>query len=299
MIIRRLLKSPKRLFRYFVMLLLAMLLIFMFICIYDAILVNSGVARKLHLDMWDWFALLVAAFSLCFTIMTWWSQDQTRENTAKLSTEDYRQVLADSYYNIVRNTINLYSLAVCLKNKYSEYYPSEEYLQKLKLHMFDAGQVYSQNIPQMYYGKFQCIAELCHYFNLHIDATQKHLSSKSIDTEIKMRDMETLKAMHWLVSAEMMKIIDYICPEDAGSTNRNIVSAKFKEIASHFAANDFSSRKNEYPSYIGTDNISFLKVLFESQQELETVINMLDSAIHSHLGNRADGYKKIPLIPIN
>lgn len=202
----------------------------MFVCIYDAVLVNNGVARKLHLDMWDWFALLVATFTLCITIMTWWSQDQTRENTTRLSTKDYRTILVSSYYNIVRNTINLYSLSECLKNKYSNYYPSEEYLQKLKLHMFDVGQVYTQNIPQEYYGKFMRITEICHYFNIHIDSTQKHLSSKSIGIDIKERDMETLKAMHWLVATEILKLIDYICPNDKGHINHNIVCNKLVEV---------------------------------------------------------------------
>lgn len=293
--IPKIIKSPKRLFRIAIILLLIVIFVFMFVCIYDYILINSGVAKRLHLDLWDWFALLVAAFSLCFTVLTWWSQDQTRENTTRLSSKDYRDMLVSSYYNIVRNTINLYSLSECLKDKYSCCYPSEEYLQKLKLYLFDANQISSQNIPKHYYGKFQRIAEICHYFNLHIDATQKHLSSGVIGIDIKKRDMESLKSMHWLVASEIMKTINYICPNEEES-NRDLVCGQFIEIARNFSLPAENSDNNSDDRFYISNDLGFLTSLFG--QNHDAILKMLNSAIKSHLGKRPDGYSRIPLIPI-
>lgn len=296
--IPRIVKSPKRLFRIFVILFLLVILSLLSICIYDCILDDSGVARKLHLDMWDWFALLVAAILLLFTVLTWWSQDQTRENTTRLSTVDYRDMLVSCYYNIVRNTINLYSLSECLKDRYTGYYPSEEYLQKLKLYLFDANQISSQDIPKYYYGHFQRIAELCRYFNFHIDATQKHLSSRVIGGDIKKRDMDALVSMNWLVASEIMKTINFICPNEEYG-NRDLVREQFIKVTGHFCPDIASFQDIDHLPYINKHNVKFLTILFEDRQEdYDATLKALNAAIKWHLGNRPDGYPRIGLIPI-
>ncbi len=295
----RISKSPKHLFRISIILSLIVLFVVMVVCIYDHVVTNSNVAKKLHLDIWDWFALLVAAFSLLLTTMTWWSQDQTRENTTRLNTEDYRRILVSCYYNIVRNTINLYSLSKCLEGKYSRYYPSEEYLQKMKLYLFDASLIPSQNTPKDYYGNFQRIEELCRYFNYHIDATQKHLSSGFIDIDIKKRDMETLKKMHWLIASEILKTIDFICPNDMDK-NIKMVRNKFIDNTKRFCSeSDQQQETDKTSSFFNERGIIFLTKLFNTQQDYDTIINMLISAIESRLREFHDGdNSKIPLIPI-
>lgn len=297
--ISKIIKQPKHIFQIITFILLLLILLFMIVCIYDYTIGNGSVAKKLHLNIWDWFTLLVAAFSLCFTILTWWSQDQTRENTTKLSPKDYRNMLISCYYNIVRNTINLYSLAECLKDKYSYYYPSEEYLQKLKLYLFDASQTSSQNIPLYYYGNFQRISELCRYFNIHIDVTQKHLSSREITINIKKRDMEYLKSMHWLIASEIMKTINYICPDDKES-NFNLVCREFINVVENFNPHTVLPKNSDHTLYIQKDSVEFLMDLFKpNQNDYDQIIKALNSTIEWHLGQRPDGYSRIPLIPIS
>lgn len=252
--ISKIIKYPKYLFRIIVVLLLILLIVLLVVFILDYTIIRHGLTSGLNLDRWDWLALIVAAFSLCITVLTWWSQDQTRENTTRLDTKEYRDILIGSYYNIVRNTISIYSLSAIMEDKYSGFYPSEEYLQKLKLSLFDVDQIPSQNIPKYYRSQFQRIAELCRYFNLHIDSTQKHLSSKAMLLEIKMRDMETLKAMHWLLAFEILKVLDFICPDD-GDINRDLVRGKISKVVNYFRPKDDLSQTPT--DYIGRNDVKF------------------------------------------
>lgn len=287
-------KHTKYLFRVIIVLLLALLITLLAVFIFDFTITKHGLASGLNLDRWDWLALIVAAFSLFITVLTWWSQDQTRENTMRLDTKDYRDILVGSYYNIVRNTINLYSLSAFMVDKYSRFYPSEEYLQKLKLYLFDVDQIPSQNIPKHYRSQFQRIAELCRYFNLHIDSAQKHLSSQKMPTDIKTRDMETLKAMHWLLASEILKVLDFICPSEI-DINKDLIRIKISKVVNNFLPKaDFSEiLKN----YIRRDEVKFLVTLYDGTDNYDEVLMHINEAINFHLLPNSMGNYKIPLIP--
>lgn len=292
----KIIKYPKHPFRVIVVLLLILLIVLLVVFILDYTITKHGLTSGLNLDRWDWLALIVAAFSLCITVLTWWSQDQTRENTTRLDTKDYRDILVGSYYNIVRNTINLYSLSAFMKDKYSAFYPSEEYLQKLKLSLFDVDQIPSQNIHKCYRSQFQRIAELCHYFNLHIDSTQKHLSTDSMPLDIKIRDMKTLKAMHWLLASEIMKVLDFICPNDM-DINKDLVRCKISKVVNHFHPKDNSSVTLKTYNHIGIDKEKFLDGLYEGVDGYDEILKNLNDTIHYHLVADSNGNNKIPLIP--
>lgn len=289
------LKYPKYHFRVIVVLLLILLIVLLVIFILDFTVTKHGLTSGLNLDRWDWLALIVAAFSLCITVLTWWSQDQTRENTTRLDINDYRDILVGSYYNIVRNTINLYSLSVYMEDKYSDSYPSEEYLQKLKLYLFDVDQIPSQNIPKFYRGQFQRIAELCRYFNMHIDSTQKHLNSKSMPLDIKKRDMDTLRAMHWLLASELMKAIDFICPNDT-DLNGTMVRHKISKVVNTFCPNDDYSEIRK--TYIGKNDVKFLYKLYDGIDGYDEFLKHINDAINFHLTPNSQGLSKIPVIPL-
>lgn len=294
--ITKFIKYPKYPYRVTIILFLILLIGLLAILILDYTVTKSGLTSVLNLDHWDWLALIVASFSLGMAILTWWSQDQTRENTTRLDTNDYRDILVGGFYNIVRNTINLYSLSVYMEDKYSNYYPSEEYLQKLKIYLFDVDQIPSQNIPKCYRGKFQRIAELSRYFNLHIDSTQKHLNSKLMPLDIKKRDMETLKAMHWLLASELMKIIDFICPKDTYK-NGDMVRRKISEVVNIFCPNDDYSEMREI--YIGKDDVKFLYKLYDEIDGYDEFLMHINDAIKLHLEPNSQGQSKIPAIPFN
>ncbi len=268
------------------------------ICIYDIVFMKFGLVEQLHLPTWDWIALVVAMCSLMLTYRTWRSQEQTRDNTRRLGEDDYRTMLVDSYYNIVRNTINLYSLSVCLKNKYQDYYPSEEYLQKMKLYLFDPNQISFQNIHKNDYGKFQRLAELCHYFNLHIDATQNHLSSDRISVDIKERDMEALIGMHWLLATEIWDTIDSISSEGREEMNRRKICEKIIGISKNFYRGDLHGVSGN--KIVGRD-VEFLKRVFDGVDGYEDTLKRLDSAIMLKLycDESGNGQIRMPLIPLH
>ena len=73
--------------KYALIVLLGLVFLSIVICIYDYLPKKQS---SLLLDHWDWFALIVASFSLFFTALTWRSQEQTKENTKKLTPEMFR-----------------------------------------------------------------------------------------------------------------------------------------------------------------------------------------------------------------
>lgn len=283
--IPKFIKYPKD--RLIVVLTLIILILVLFVFVWDYTVAKHGLTSGLNLDKWDWFALIVATFTLAITILTWLAQDQTRENTTRLDTNDYRDILVSSYYNIVRNTINLYSLSAYMADKFPKYYPSEEYLQKLKIYLFDADQIPSQNVPKKYRGQFQRIAELSRYFNLHIDSAQKHLMAAALPSDIKTRDLETLKAMHWLLAKEIMKVINYICP-DNDDENRKLVRDKIAEVVKNFRPETVIPAS---PHGHVTD-VKFLTRLYAGSNAYSKITDSLNISIDNKLHNDS-----IPLVP--
>ncbi len=284
--------------------------------IYDSARIGSGdivsnAVSRLHLDLWDWMALIVALASLFYTIRNWMAQEQTKENTTRLNAEDFRYMLLNCYYNIIRNTINLYSLSVKLQDRYSIEYPSEEYLLKLKLYLLDEQVITFHNISKVYYYRLQRLSELCRFFNLHIDITQRHLSSDSIPEEIKIRDIENLKSMHWLIASQIMSTMDFIFPAGANNAeNRSMIRKYITKVTADFdgkISDDVTdptassgSRHNDQMSCIDKNNIEFLKTLFpENDNEYHQLVDRLHYLIKLHCGNKKDGYSRIPLIPFN
>ena len=275
-----------------------MLIVLMIALICDCIYNNRSMARFLHMDIWDWFAILISATSLLFAMLTWRSQDKTMKNTTKLDASDYRTMLVSYYYNIVRSTVYLYSLSECLKSRHFTYYPSEEYLQKLKFKPFEASLSKSQNIIEDDYGKYQRTAEIFHYFNLHIDSAQKHLSSAAIGVDVKKRDMETVIDMIWVVAEEILGLINLICKKNE-EENKKLVCKKMIEVSYNLCQNH-SVSSNKQLVYIGKGNIVFLEELFRTRQnEYDKFLNNINSTIENQLKKVDAGGRNIPLIPIS
>lgn len=268
---------------------------------------NTDIVERLHLNVWDWIAIILSVFSVVLTIMNWWAQDQTRENTARLKSEDFRNILNGGYYAIVRNMINLYSLEVVLQQRNYSVYPSEEYLQKLKLMFLNPYQSMTRNLSHEYAERLSRLYELCLFFNLHIDSTQKHLGTLKIEPDIKNRDMQNLKSMLWFVASELESTIDFIFP--AGESNDNVVMVRdyLCEIIDEISGDPtkrITPIIENYDNirrmpYIDKDNDFFFRKIFESEKKYYSFMSKLNGLIHFHLGKKKDGYERIPLIPLN
>lgn len=258
----------------------------------DLVFFNGTFAKKSRLDLWDWFAIIVASASLYYTVLTWQSQNQTMKNTTRLNTNDFKDMLIDSFYNIIRNTIRLYSLSETLKNKYSLAYPSEEYLLKTKIHIFDTKRISQQNIPKHYYGLFRRLSELCEYFNIHLDAAQKHLASAAIGQDIKERDIKTLIKLHWLLAEEIFKTINFICPNEKNK-NKELILREFIERAEHLYLNLRTETTETGADFIDDEGIRVLNILL-GESDCERIIATLNKTIKSHLSKR----NSVPLIPL-
>lgn len=258
----------------------------------DLVFFNGTFAKKGRLDLWDWFAIIIASASLYYTVLTWQSQNQTMKNTTRLNTNDFRDMLIDSFYNIIRNTIRLYSLSETLKNKYSLAYPSEEYLLKTKIHIFDTKRISQQNIPKHYYGLFRRLSELCEYFNIHLDAAQKHLASAAIGQDIKERDIKTLIKLHWLLAEEIFKTINFICPNEKNK-NKELILREFIERAEHLYLNLRTETTETEADFIDDEGIRVLNILL-GESDCGRIIATLNKTIKSHLSKR----NSVPLIPL-
>lgn len=110
--------------------------------------------------------------------------------------------------------------------------------------------------------------------------------------------MDALVSMNWLVASEIMKTINFICPNEKYG-NRDLVREQFIKITNHFCPDIASFQDIENLPYINKHNIKFLTILFEDRQEdYDATLKALNATIKWHLGTRPDGYMRISLIPI-
>ncbi len=306
--------SSNTILRYSILVLLVMLGSLIIIALYDVLRHDSNdvigkMAEKLHLNVWDWMALIVALISLFLTFLNWWAQDRTRKNTSRLEAADFRDILKNLYNNIIRNTIYIYSLSEKLQGCLSEVYPSEEYLLKLKLNLPDLQLLTIQDMEKNNYYRLHCLEELCTNFNIHLDVTQKHLSTAKISEEIKTADMASLKSMHWFLAAEILSTIEIICPDANRHDNREIIRRYLIEIISFFTSGKnedaewvtaYASEHDGRMPYIDRQNVSFFNQIFTPEDTgYQPFIISLNSLIKRHCTDRKDGRSRISLIPLH
>ena len=285
-----------------------------FIALALCLIITSGdritvLVNKLHLNLWDWVAISLSVISLLFTALNWWAQRKTMQNTSRMDTDSFCDMLKSSYYNIIKNTVNLYSLDFTLQSKFTKEYPSEEYLQKMKLYLFEMQYSTIQNIPESYYYRLQRIGELCRFFNIHIDVTQSHLSSISISEDVKKRDMANLKAMHWLIAMQILSTMDFINPKGAKEPNRQLIKNYISNIVRELSGTQssfldsvikYAETHNGQMPYIGRYDTHFLCSIFpDNDIEYHQFITKLNSLIELHCGNLKNGYGRIPMIQFN
>lgn len=159
----------------------------------------SNIADNLHLNVWDWLALIVAFLSLVVSVMTWHSQNETRKNTAIVSSAELQDKLSGYYHSIIRNVINLYSLNIKMDLCDWESYPSEDYMWKMELNEIDENSISIRLVYGDRFHKLQNLNELIRFFNFSIDATVAHLKQNNLNKDTRKRDICNLKSMIWLI----------------------------------------------------------------------------------------------------
>lgn len=259
----------------------------------------SNIADNLHLNVWDWLALIVAFLSLVVSVMTWHSQNETRKNTAIVSSEELQDKLSGYYHSLIRNVINLYSLHIKMDLNNWESYPSEDYMWKMKLTEIDENNISIRLVYGDRFHKIQNFNELIRFFNYSIDATIAHLKQDTLNKGVRKRDIYNLKSMVWLISEHLSNTMNSLFPEDKSHNQnkiRNILTESIGRWYTGIASNQ--NKLDDNGSYFqDIDSQRFLNDIFNENIDLKNkFLANLKSVIHHHLSKRSDGYDRIPLI---
>lgn len=259
----------------------------------------SNIADNLHLNVWDWLALIVAFLSLVVSVMTWHSQNETRKNTAIVSSEELQDKLSGYYHSLIRNVINLYSLHIKMDLNNWESYPSEDYMWKMKLTEIDENNISIRLVYGDRFHKIQNFNELIRFFNYSIDATIAHLKQDTLNKGVRKRDIYNLKSMVWLISEHLSNTMNSLFPEDKSHNQnkiRNILTESIGRWHTGIASNQ--NKLDDNGSYFqDIDSQRFINDIFNENIDLKNrFLANLKSVIYHHLSKRSDGYDRIPLI---
>lgn len=259
----------------------------------------SNIADNLHLNVWDWLALIVAFLSLVVSVMTWHSQNETRKNTAIVSNEELQDKLSGYYHSLIRNVINLYSLHIKMDLNNWESYPSEDYMWKMKLTEIEENNISIRLVYGDRFHKIQNFNELIRFFNYSIDATIAHLKQDTMNKGVRKRDIYNLKSMIWLISEHLSNTMNSLFPEDKSHNQNKIRNILTESIGRWYAG--VASNKNKLDdngSYFqDIDSQKFINDIFNENADLRNrFLANLKSVILHHLSIRSDGYDRIPLI---
>lgn len=260
----------------------------------------SNIADNLHLNIWDWLALVVSFLSFVFSVFTWHSQNETRKNTASMTREELRDMLVGYYHPFMRNVVNLYSLRIKLDETDWTYYPSEDYMWKMKLTEIDEKNISLKLVYGNRFYTLQSLNELIRFFNLNIDATVTHLKDSQISHHDKLRDIVNLTSMIWLIAQNFSVSIEKIFTEEpTGFINSKIRRFVVDSVTRWRVYNDVDD-SIDYTVINEIDDCSFIERIFENNNDEK--VNFLDKlkiAIIGHLSKSKNGFDRIPLIRIH
>lgn len=160
------------------------------LCIAD----NTSFNFKAKVAWWvAIIALIVAAISMYYAIMTYNAQKKTEDNTKRVSLDAQRGLLNELLRHLYRNYVITYTMRTKVKEASFTCYPSEEHFEKLKIPM--------ENIHlDVFYGEDKAHLQLMHVlylnlrnYNTEVDVALKHIANPSISNETKEEDFDTLE----------------------------------------------------------------------------------------------------------
>lgn len=106
-----------------------------------------------------------------------------------------------------------------------------------------------------------------------------------------------IKRMNWRVAWELMKAIDFICPEDE-KINKEMIFAKISTAVNNFFSfTDYINGVN-VPQYIKENDVKFIKIVFSSNQDYEDVLTKINYIIKYRIEEKTGISYRIPLIPL-
>lgn len=277
----------------------------------------SATLSSYGLNQWDWLAMIIAFISLIYAASTFYSQRQTEKNTMKITPESQRKLLIEYARHFYCNLIVICAIEAKLNKIFSEYYPAEEHLLKLKvdLNSLHPG-IYFNHIKNFSY--LNQLQVKMRNFNEEIDVIIRHLTQKHLADYVKERDFNTLKFKMGYLTKQVRETLDLLWPGNKQDHSADM--RKYVEACANKRNNDSASGKllleqgREYfkhhsPFYYGDDNSELIQALFFSddnsvsnkendRQKIDSFIERLNLNIYAEInGNNSFGSPKIFLIP--
>lgn len=265
----------------------------------------TKVITSLHLNIWDWVAIIIALASLSVSGYNTYAQYVTMKNTSTLNPKMIWIVMLSLYHNILRNTIMLYALRIKMNENEYKSYPSEDILDKMNLHFLQLEQIPILCMEGKNYYNIKGMIELTEIFNVHLKSTQKHLMSSLVQSEIKSHDVNNLISLNWMLACNLYSTMISIYPVYAGKKDpHNMHLNKTSMEVRNYLLNllseytkDHSFGQKSVDETLRSDCKEFVSHVFgEDKQNTEIFLERLESVINSRIGNREDGLPYIILI---
>lgn len=210
----------------------------------------------LHIESWDWVAVLVAVMSLFFAGITFASQHETEKNTMKITPESQRQILKDLIRHYYRNYIIILALERKISGRLRDYYPSEEHLLKLAVNLDDLHPAAFYNQVENY-QRIHNLMMMMRNFNTELGTVTKHLCSPDVPEEAKLRDFATLKFKMGMLAQRTYEAILTMWPDKSWAAYiKEMREACEKRLGRNHGCRECSKPKFPYP----TDGKNFEEV---------------------------------------
>lgn len=253
----------------------------------------SNIAKNLNLNPWDWLTLMIAFISLGVAVLTLFSQNETRKNTAIVSNKQLKDKFSGYYNSLIRNVVSLYPLQIKMNLNNWESYPSEDYMWKMKLSEIEENNISIKLVYEVYH-RIQSFNELVRFYNYSVDATVLHLKKDYLSKDIRKKEIDNLISMIWFISSRLLENMDELFQYDKKSIRNIIGSSLYNSIENLHKdlIKDQTVPINFHSCFQEIKTNPFLNEIFMGDQRFPDFLNNLTAIISFRLSKDS-----ITLIP--
>lgn len=246
--------------------------------------INTTTAINTSPKPWTWISVGIALAALIFTIFTWKSQTRTEKNTLNINPEGQERILLDIIRHLYANFIATLTLSQKLNNCEFSKYPSEEHLLKLKVDPdYLHPELFSDRSNE--YERLHNLIILFRNYNIEIDVALTHLKDRTLDVEVKKRDMKTLIFKPGLLTERIMNVCNIIFDGNTAFEARKKIHEEYEQRG-HMEING-------YPYYDNSKN-GFIKSLYATDSD--TFLKMVNENVQRELNENTEKSSKVDLI---
>ena len=243
-------------------------------------------------------ALISALFALgsfVVGVMTMRSQQAAEKNTRGFKNiRSTQSLMLDMVRHFYWNNVISYAIAERMKQNDYKVYPSEDHLQKMKVHIGSIDlHIYLDS--EEHYQILSNLYLLLRNYNTELDVINKHFKDISIDNATKERDLKHLIFKCDFLTRKIVEALMLIWGEKHSFLNDAIEIIE-KTQGTRWSENESKDLDEGFYHYTGNDDSYYLTGLFPDRQEM--FIDRFNRDVAIELGKTNKGADKIHMIPL-